>query len=174
MSVTPRHWVVTNLLESVSEKLGRPAHCRKVMNRDEWYVYDPVFSFVSRGKRGISQYRVGYRIALDVHEVIFTLLHNRVLAGICKHNLVMSTMLDVIRITASFRHAHWIYRSSKLAYSVGFDGDRIEASSLAEFISQLDSFDGSRGFVKDMFPKRESTGKGGGAALGAGNTFYLL
>ena len=112
MGVVPQHKVVTNLVESVSEKLGRPAHCRKVLNQDEWYVYDPVFSFVSRGKGRKLGYRVGYRIDLDDDQVSFTVVHNPVIAGLFKHNLDMSKILEVIRLTAEFRRAHWVYRSS--------------------------------------------------------------
>jgi hypothetical protein len=174
MSVVPQPKVVTNLLDAVTAKLGRPAHFRKVLNRDEWYVYDPVLSFVSRGKGRVLGYRVGYRVALDDREVTFALVHNRVLAILFKHNLVMSTMVDVIRRTASFRKAHWVYRNSKFAHSKGLDDNRIEASSLTEFLVELESFDSSHGFVRDMFPKRENTGNGRGTPLGAGNTFFLL
>ncbi|HEX5268846.1 MAG TPA: hypothetical protein VFW33_00100 [Gemmataceae bacterium] len=52
----------------MSEKLGRPAHCRKVRNRQQWYVSDPVFSFVQHGmKKGDTGYRVGFMVDMDVY-----------------------------------------------------------------------------------------------------------
>lgn len=38
----------------------------------------------------------------------------------------------------------------------------------------LKDFDEKHGFVQDLFPRRENTGKGQGKAPVAGNTFYLL
>src|SRR4051794_12670044 len=116
--------VVTRLTDAVSQKLGRPAYCRQVRNRDDWYVYDPVFSFVRRAKGG-SGYRVGYRVNFDDDQSIdFTLVHSASLAKLFKHNLILSTLIEVSRATAEFRSSHWVYRSSKLAYRDGRDGDR--------------------------------------------------
>ncbi|MBE9229107.1 HNH endonuclease [Phormidium sp. LEGE 05292] len=167
--------VVVQLTDAVSEKLGRPAYCRKVLNRDEWYINDPVFSFIQRGtKNGGLGYRVGYYVDLNNHEVWFVLLHSVVMAKLFQNNLAFSTLIEVLKKTADFRDIHWLYRSSKQAVKLGFnDGERIDSESIRDFIRQLEDFDEKYGFVKDLFPKRLNTGKGGGFAFGAGHTFYL-
>jgi hypothetical protein len=160
--------------DAIGERLGRPAHSRKALNRDEWYVYDPVLSFVQRGMRkGQTGYRVGYKIDSVSREVSFVLEHSPIIARLFKHNLVLSSMIAVVRSTEEFRRTHWVYRSSRQAVRLGFKSHGIAGSSLAEFVSQLEEFDARYGFVKDMFPKRPNTGKGGGTAPVAGNTFYL-
>lgn len=165
---------VTRLLDAVSAQLGRPAHCRKVLNRQEWYVYDPVFSFVQRGMRkGLTGYRVGYKIDFDPLEIRFVLVHSPLIAKLFKRNLVLASMIAVLRATEEFRKWHWLYRSSKQAVLGGVDGGHIEAESLSDLVGQLEQFDRRHGFVKDLFPRRQNTGKGEGAAPAAGNTFYL-
>jgi hypothetical protein len=125
-------------------------------------------------KNGGFAYRVGYRADLERGEIIFTLLHNPIIAKLFKHNLILSSMLEVVRTTADFRSQHWILRSSRLAYSKGFKCGVIEEISLSDFIEEVESFDRTYSFIKDMFPKEKNTGKGGGSAPSAGNTFYLM
>ncbi|MCY2986868.1 MAG: hypothetical protein NTY19_03260 [Planctomycetota bacterium] len=165
---------VLHLLDAISDRLGRPANCRKVRNRNEWYIHDPVFSFMQRGMRkGQTGYRVGYNIDVDREQIWFVLVHSPLIARLFKHNLVLSSMVAVLRSTEEFRQSHWVYRSSRESLSAGFDGDRIEGASITEFVNRLEEFDHQHGFIKDMFPKRRNTGKGDGAAPVAGNTFYL-
>lgn len=167
--------VVRWLVEGVSGKLGRPAHCRKVKNRDEWFVYDPVFSFVQRGMNsGGSGYRVGYHFLAVDHSIVFTLVHSPIMARLFKRNLDLPSMIEVIRSTGEYRKCHWVYRSSKRAVRQGGDGERIESPDLEDFADQIQAFDRSCGFIDDMFPTRSNTGKGAGKAPSAGNTFYLL
>ena len=92
-----------------------------------------------------------------------------------RHNpeLDSEQLTEVVQRTAGFRHSHWVYRSSKRAVRGGFDGDRIESASLAEFVALIRDFDDRDGFITDMFPRRLNTGKGGGIARYAGNTFSL-
>ena len=42
---------VQRITDTVGEKLGRPAHSRQVKNREQWYVYDPVISFIQQGMK---------------------------------------------------------------------------------------------------------------------------
>ncbi len=165
---------VLHLLDATSEQLGRPAHCRRVRNQAQWYIHDPVFSFVQRGMRkGQTGYRVGYNINLARPAINFVLVHSPLIARLFKYNLVLSSMIAVLRSTESFRWLHWVYRSSRQALRSGLDGNRIESESLAEFVNLLEQFDQRYGFGKDLFPKRRNTGRGGGAAPVAGNTFFL-
>jgi hypothetical protein len=167
--------IVERLADAVGEKLGRPAYCRKVLNQDEWYISDPVFSFVQHGmKKGATGYRVGYRVDLGQKVIFFNLVHSPVIALLFKRNLVFSSLIQVVQATASWRRLHWIYHSSKLAVRSGRDGQPLQADSLSNFVSLLEEFDHTHGFISDMFPKCRNTGKGEGQARVAGNTFYLL
>jgi hypothetical protein len=124
-------------------------------------------------RKGQTGYRVGYRIDLTHQRISFVLEHSPLIARLFKKNLVLSSMIAVLRSTEEFRHWHGVYRSSRQALSSGANGDLIEGRSLAEFVNLIEAFDRSHGFVKDMFPKRRNTGKREGAAPVAGNSFYL-
>lgn len=166
--------IVQRLSEAVSDRLGRPAYCRSVRNRDDWYVTDPVFSFVQQGmKKGATGYRVGYLFDSERNTIRFVLVHSPLMARLFKRNLAFPTLLDVVQRTASYRNSHWLLWSSKLAVRKGFKIDRIEAESLAEFVGHLRDFDERHGFIQDMFHRVGFRGKGEGAAHWAGNTFYL-
>lgn len=164
------------MIDAVSERLGRPAHCRKVSTWEQWYVYDPVISFVQQGvKKGRTGYRVGYRYDAD-DTIWFILVHSPIMAKLFKRNLVLSTLTEVLLESAEYRSEHFIYRSSKLAFRSGYekDGYGIISGNIADFIFEIEHYDENYGFVKDLFPTKSNTGKGGGRALVAGNTFYLL
>jgi hypothetical protein len=168
------------MVEALTFRLGRPACCRKVKNLEQWFVSDPVFSFVQKGmKKGVTGYRVGYWFHFDTqpNDVWFCLVHSPLMAKLFKHNLVLSTLIEVIQRTAEFRKTHWLYRSTRLAQRHGYDGDRIESGSVAEFVAQIRDFDEAQGFIQDMFPKTWNRGRKGTLgkhATVAGNTFYLL
>lgn len=168
--------VVQHLLETVRDKLGRPAHSRQVKNKEEWYVCDPVFSFVQHGmKKGTTGYRVGFKVDLPKHELWFELVHSPLMARLFKRNLVLSSLAEVVKSTAVYRNRHCLYRSSNQVFSTtGQDGAAFHSPALPDFVSQIEAFDKTYGFAKDLFPKRENTGKKGGKAPCAGNTFYLL
>jgi len=171
--------IVQRMTEAVSLRLGRPAYHRKVKNHNEWFVSYPVFSFVQHGmKKGLTGYRVGYWIDLsdEPHDVTFCLVHSPLMARLFKHNLVLSSLMDVIQRTSEFRSSHWLYRSSRVAQRTGEDGDRLEGASAAELIAHIQDFDEAHGFVKDLFPRtwnRGRKGVSGPSAKAAGNTFYL-
>jgi hypothetical protein len=96
------------------------------------------------------------------------------MAQVFKHNLVFSSLTEVIHATAEFRDQHLMFRDSKQSALAGKKGEWIEMDSLYKFIAQLYEIDQKYGFVKDLFSKPDNTGKGGGKARHAGNTFYLL
>ena len=113
-------------------------------------------------------------VNLAEETILFVLVHSPIIARLFKRNLVFSSLLNVIQSTSPYRNYHFVFRSSKSALKDGRDGNRIESESLSDFIELLTNFDQSHGFVADMFPRRLNTGKGGGVAPVAGNTFYLL
>ena len=128
---------VSRLVDATSEKLGRPAHCRKVNNQHEWYINDPVFSFVQRGMRkGKTGYRVGYNINTSTREIRFVLVHSPLIAQLFKRNLVVDSLISVLQSTGRFRQSHWVYRSSKQSVLSGFDGDRIAGDTFTEFVQR--------------------------------------
>ena len=169
---TPRE--VNLLREAVSRKLGRPAFIRKVLNQSEWFVYDPVFSHVQRGKRGgYSGYRNGYRFN-EQDGLMFATIHSPILAALLKANITLDIVIDVLSQTRDLRKSHWLYWDSRFALKnkQGYRL-RVDADVLSELIDQLRDFDSDVGFVNDLFPRKPNTGKTGGEAPRAGNTFYL-
>ena len=166
--------IVQYLTEAVDDQLGRPSYCRQVKNCDEWFVTDPVFSFVQHGmKKGTTGYRVGYHYQNHDESVRFNLVHSPLMAQLFKRNLAFQTMVEVIRRTAKYRDYHWIYWSSGEAVKSGLKGNQLVGGSSSDFIRQLEIFDAQHDFVRDMFPRMPNTGKGDGPARWAGNTFYL-
>ncbi len=164
------------LTDTVSGKLGRPAHCRKVKNREEWFVYDPVFSFVQLGMRkGGTGYRGGYKYQAADNTLWFILVHSPVLAALFKRNLVFSSLLAVVKTTAKYRQIHYLQWDSKCAFEEKLPGSYLfcRKSDTKEFIDEIKHFDENVGFTSDLFPVLPNTGKGGGKAISAGNTFYL-
>lgn len=163
------------LTDAVSRRLGRPAQVRNVRNSDDWYVSDPVFSFVQHGmKKGQTGYRVGFCISVKQRNLRFVLIHSPLIAKLFRRNLDLVTLIGVTRDTAKNRNRHQLYWSSKSARNRGKNAETIDFASLAEFESKLRQFDEMHGFVRDLFARRPNTGKGGGSAPVAGNDFSLL
>lgn len=165
--------VVRRLVEAVSQKLGRPAHCRKVNNQDRWWVFDPVFSFIQHGmKTGVTGYRAGYFLARDHNYIGFHLVHSPVLAKLFKRNLELATLIEVVSRTAKWRESHFVYFSSRRTLDPDLNGVRITADSLGTFVEQLEHFDQRYGFVDNLFPGRRAASKSGRLRV-AGNDFFL-
>jgi hypothetical protein len=168
---------VRRLSDAVSEKLGRPSHCRKVKNRDHWFVQDPVFSFVQHGmKKGNTGYRVGYQYQKKDRSLWFILVHSPIIAGLFKRNLALSTLLKVLEMTAQFRDCHYMLWSSKLAARDKSKKDTMHAyeKTFKDFADSIKPSDDGFDFVEDLFPIVPNTGKAEGKAKYAGNTFCLL
>jgi hypothetical protein len=168
--------VVRRITDAVSERLGRPSHCRQVRNREAWYVSDPVLSFIQQGmKKGQTGYRVGYYYDGYDKSVWFNLVHAPVMAKLFKKNLVASSLFQILRSTTGYRAQNRIYRSSRHAMELSGvkDGCDVALESTNDFLGLLKRFDDQYGFVDDLFPTPKNTGKLGGKAPVAGNTFCL-
>ncbi len=167
---------VRHLADAVSEKLGRPAHCRKVRNEDEWFVYDPVFSFVQHGmKKGGTGYRVGYNYYGGERSLWFTLVHSPIMALLFKRNLVVGTLIAVLRQTSKYRDSHQMIWSSLAAAS---DPElrgliRSGSESIDEFVEYLTSYDNEFDLADDLFYERVAKGEDSHKSIRAGNTFIL-
>ena len=168
---------VRRIADAVSEKLGRPAHCRKVKNRDKWFIYDPVFFYIQQGmKKGGTGYRVGYNYDVTNRCLWFTLVHSPIMADLFKRNLAMATLIEVLRATSRMREWHTLIWSSKIiAYRSGGKKHTARSSnnSYIEFLEDIQPLDDDFDLIKDLFPRTKNTGKGEGDAPVAGNTFFL-
>jgi hypothetical protein len=167
--------LVRRVHEAVSQKLGRPASVRQVKNRSCWYVNDPVLSFIQHGmKKGNTGYRVGYMIEPGISEIQFRLVHSPLIAKLFKKHLGMETLLRLLDDTAVFRSYDYIFWDSRRYASHGQTFATLTSFESGELRETLLGIDNQFGFAKDLFPERQNTGKSGGKAPVAGNTFYLL
>lgn len=161
--------------EAVSERLGRPAHRRKVKNQNQWWITDPVFSFVQHGMRkGQTGYRAGYFLsAMGSPFIAFFLVHSPLLAALFKRNLVFSTLTSVLEQTQDYRRQHRVHWSSRFA-SVNVNPNVcVESRDHDEVIDVLRNFNRKFGFVDDLFPRVPNRGVSGGKAPVAGNDFFV-
>lgn len=167
--------VVMTLARAVEEKIGRPSYVRQVKNRDEWFVTDPMFSFVQHGlRKGVTGYRVGYFYSADDDDIAFYMVHSPVMAQLFKKNLRIPTLVHVIETTAPLRSRSYLHWSSRTAWKEGKKWQYIQEIALADFLSVLQVVDDKHGFVNDLFPRIENQKTGVGSARSAGNDFFLL
>lgn len=164
------------LLDAVSHKLGRPAYCRKVRNRAEWYVLDPVFSHIQRGSRtGGTGYRVGFHYTSDDNSLWFELVHSHVMCQIFKSRVDVPTILRVARDTTPYRLGwHFIRWSSRRALEESDGLSRIEAEDIKRFLDSIRAFDRHHDLVSDLFPHVPRERKSRSNYAYAGRYFTLL
>ena len=163
--------------QSVLEnKLGRLASIRQVKNSNNWWITDPVFSFIQRGlQKGMTGYRVGFFYDSKEDVLAFYLVHSKVMAQIFKTNIQLETLITTIRKTREFRefeHIVWSSRYAKKALNNGHELLVFEAGDLNTQIRGLRQFEMDHEFQKDLFPP--TVGKSGQKAIAKGNDFYLL
>lgn len=80
--------VVIECAKALETRLGRASYVRQVKNRDEWFITDPMFSFVQHGlRKGATGYRVGYFFSAEENELAFYMVHSPVMAQLFKNNL---------------------------------------------------------------------------------------
>ncbi len=162
---------IDNLADAVSGQLGRPCSLRKVKNRPEWWIADPVFSYLNHGHTG---YRVGFHLDTVSATLHFSMVHSRFVASIFKQNLLSNTLVEVLRNTERYRKLHAISWDSKFNFNKYKKSlINIANDDFADFIGLVEYFNKKYDFVKDLFPSVPNTGIGGGKACSAGNTFYL-
>lgn len=168
--------LVCALHEAVSERLGRPAYCRRAKDQPTWWVSDPVFSFVQHGmKKGQTGYRVGYHVRLgDAPHVAFFLVHSPLMARLFKKNLQVSTLVSVARETARFRKRHIAYWSSSFAENQSEPVLTVASRKIDRFLASIEEFDRRVGLGRDLFPRVPNSGINGGPAPVAGNDFFFM
>ena len=168
--------VVTRIAQAVEIKLGRPPYVRQVKNKNEWFITDPMFSFVQHGlRKGATGYRVGYRYEAENDRILFCLVHSPIMAQLFKRNLTLSTLIHVAEATSRFRSSCSLYWDSRsvVGRRKGRTVRAIETDTTSELISDLQEFEDQYGFIRDLFPKIGNQKTGIGPATWAGNTFYL-
>lgn len=162
----------------VSEKLGRSAVLKKVKNRCDSYITDPVFSYIQAADRNRRKdYRLGFKWEPRFKRLWFYMVHNPIGAGIFKRNLDVSELFEVIRKTAKFRTEHQLLYSSREEKRLNRnERKKVHNRSLTSFLDELKDFDDTIGLRKDLFPTLPNRGKSRTTerAWSAGNQFGLL
>lgn len=169
--ITPQ--VVLECASALEVKLGRPAYVRQVKNRDEWFISDPMFSFVQHGlRKGATGYRVGYFYSANENELAFYLVHSPVMAQLFKKNLHLSAITHAVEGCSSFLTNPRMIWSSRIAKQDGEKDIGLQDNTI-EFLSFLREVD-ERRFIADLFPKIENQKTGIGSSKWAGHDFFLL
>ncbi len=167
--------VVTAAASAVQARIGRAAYIRQVKNGDEWFISDPVFSFVQHGfRKGATGYRVGFFYSSSRDELAFYMVHAPTMAKLFKKNFSIETVLAAASATAQFRSRSHMFWSSCFARERGSAVSAIEETDLDDFRREAVEFDNEFKFKRDLFPQSENQGKGTGTAKWAGNDFGLL
>lgn len=167
--------IVTMLADTLGRKLGRPSYVRQVKNRNEWFVTDPMFSFVQHGlHKGATGYRVGFFYFAEEDGIAFYLVHSPIMAQLFKKNLRLPSLIHVASETASLRQKSFLQWSSRSARRQGKKWTLIEETFVEDFVAVLHDVDSAHGFVSDLFPPIENQKTGNGSAKWAGNDFFLL
>lgn len=165
--------VVIKCASALEEKLGRPPYVRQVKNREEWWISDPMFSYVQHGlRKGVTGYRTGYFYSLDENVLAFYLVHSPVMAKIFKKNLHLSAIIHALEGCGNYCKAPRMIWSSRVAQLNGEKNSYIEEVG-NEFLILLRELNEQK-FIADLFPSIENQKTGVGPALVAGNDFFLL
>lgn len=165
--------VVIKCASALEEKLGRPPYVRQVKNREEWWISDPMFSYVQHGlRKGATGYRVGYFYSAYDDEMAFWLVHSPVMAQLFKKNLRVSAIIRAAEGCQAYCRKPRAFWASRLAQK---GGEQIFGVSDAsdEFVSLWREIDEKR-FISDLFPPAKNRKTGIGAAKWASNDFFLL
>lgn len=153
--------IVTAIVDSVSERLGREAIFRRVNNRDEYFILDLAFSYFQKADRNRrNDYRSGY-LYIDnkvKKRLLFVLAHTPIMSSFFKNNFDYETFKAIIADTACYRDENYLRFSKK-----GIKNE-IRTPDLHEFLNDLDELETS-GFTRSVFGKSK-VGK-----TGVGNIF---
>ncbi len=155
--------IANDIVRAVSEKLGREAILRKVINRKEYFILDLAFSYFQKADRNRrNDYRSGYLYYEKNNEnyLLFVISHSPIMTGFFKNNFDYDALKNIIVDTAECRDENYIRYKIKGAYV------EIKTNSLKEFLMKLDEIE-KYSFVKSVFSK-DKKGK-----TGVGNMFGL-
>jgi hypothetical protein len=146
--------IVTALVETVSEKLGREAIFRKVNNREEYFVLDLAFSYFQKADRNKrNDYRSGYLYIANGEKkrLLFALAHTPVMSSFFKKNFDYERFRAIVVNTAKYRDENYLRFSRKGVQ------EEIRNPNLEAFLGELDTLE-TLGFARSVFSKSK-TGK---------------
>lgn len=167
--------VVSLIADAVRARLGREPYVRQVKNEREWWISDPVFSFIQHGfRKGATGYRVGFFYSEELDLLSFYLVHSPVMARLLKENFSTEVVLDVAKKTAKYRGRSVVFWGSRVARKAGKREAAVEEEKISDFSRELRSWENDVGIKNDLFPSIPNQGKGTGQAKWAGNDFGLL
>jgi hypothetical protein len=155
--------IVTAIVETVSEKLGREAIFRRVNNREEYFILDLAFSYFQKADRNRrNDYRSGYLYIVnkEKNRLLFALAHTPIMSSFFKNNFDYETFRTIIANTAKYRDENYLRFSRK-----GIK-EEIRSPNLEVFLNRLDELE-TPGFIKTVFGKSK-VGK-----TGVGNIFGI-
>jgi hypothetical protein len=153
--------IVTSIVATVSEKLGREAIFRRVNNREEYFILDLAFSYFQKADRNRrNDYRSGYLYIgnKEKKRLLFALSHTPIMSSFFKNNFDYETFRAIIANTAKYRDENYLRFSRK-----GIK-EEIRSPNLEVFLNKLDKLETS-GFTKTVF------GKSKAGKTGVGNIF---
>ena len=155
--------IVNEIVNAVSEKLGREAISRKVNNREEYFILDLAFSYFQKADRNRrNDYRSGYLYFRHKRKnhLLFALAHTPIMTSFFKNNFDYEMFRNIIIGTAKYRDENF------LRFKKDSKQEKIRTTSIEDFLCKLDEIEKS-GFVKSVFAK-DTKGK-----TGNGNIFAL-
>jgi hypothetical protein len=141
--------IVTAIVETVSEKLGREAIFRKVNNREEYFILDLAFSYFQKADRNRrNDYRSGYLYIVNKERkrLLFALAHTPIMSSFFKNNFDYETFRAIIANTVKYRDENYLRFSRKGVQ------EKIRTPNLEVFLNRLDELETS-GFIKTVFSK---------------------
>ncbi|OGL43966.1 MAG: hypothetical protein A2161_02250 [Candidatus Schekmanbacteria bacterium RBG_13_48_7] len=153
--------IVTVIVETVSEKLGRESIFRRVNNREEYFILDLAFSYFQKADRNRrNDYRSGYLYIANKERkrLLFALAHTPIMSLFFKNNFDYETFRAIIANTAKYRDENYLRFSRK-----GIK-EEIRTPNLEVFLNKLDELD-TYGLTKTVF------GKSRAGKTGVGNIF---
>lgn len=167
--------VVEALTAALGDLLNRDAYVRQVKNRNEWWVTDPLLSFVQHGSKvGISGYRAGFFVDADQDDLSFFMTHAPVIARLFRDNFSIDTLRDAVIATAMYRSRSHLIWSSRVGQRGRFPAAEIVETDPRTFVETLDEWDREVGLKRDLFPTLGRRKDGEGKPIRRGHDFRVL
>jgi hypothetical protein len=151
-----------------------------VKNANQWYISDPVFSFVQRGlKAGRIDYRTGFYFDADEDFLGFELTNAPLMAKVFFENFSLIPLIFSLEQSSHFRSSHVIYWNSRVGqlkepirHKKSPAYLSVENEIWSKFLSELKALDQKHNLARDLFPP--CLRKDGQKAQIYGNDFYVL
>jgi hypothetical protein len=137
--IESKKYIANEIVKAVSEKLGREAICRKVNNREEYFILDLAFSYFQKADRNRrNDYRSGYlyeRIRGKNH-LHFVLAHTPIMSAFFKNNFDYEIFRKIIKNTAKYRNENFLVLKRRNCIKA-----KIRTLNTNEFLQKLDDIE---------------------------------